>query len=70
MLKEAKHDPKIAEFLKRKIESAKWFIESIHQRQNTITRIATEIPVLRESPEYRAAERRRDNTCATALSAA
>jgi RNA polymerase sigma-54 factor len=43
MLKEAKHDPKIAEFLKRKIESAKWFIESIHQRQNTITRIATEI---------------------------
>jgi RNA polymerase sigma-54 factor len=43
MLKEAKHDPKIAEFLKRKIEAAKWFIESIHQRQNTITRIATEI---------------------------
>ena len=43
MLKEAKHDPKIAEFLKRKIDAAKWFIESIHQRQNTITRIATEI---------------------------
>ena len=43
MLKEAKYDPKIAEFLKRKIESAKWFIESIHQRQNTITRIASEI---------------------------
>ncbi len=43
MLKEAKSDPKIAEFLKRKIESAKWFIESIHQRQNTIHRIASEI---------------------------
>jgi len=43
MLKEAKYDPKIAEFLKRKIDAAKWFIESIHQRQNTITRIATEI---------------------------
>ncbi len=43
MLKEAKEDPKIAEFLKRKIESAKWFIESIHQRQNTIHRIASEI---------------------------
>lgn len=43
MLKEAQYEPKIAEFLKRKIEAAKWFIESIHQRQNTITRIATEI---------------------------
>lgn len=43
MLKEAKYDRKIAEFLKRKIDAAKWFIESIHQRQNTITRIATEI---------------------------
>ncbi|MHC4918883.1 MAG: RNA polymerase factor sigma-54, partial [Planctomycetota bacterium] len=43
MLKEAKEDPKIAEFLKRKIESAKWFIESVHQRQNTIHRIASEI---------------------------
>ncbi|MCA9644146.1 MAG: RNA polymerase factor sigma-54 [Myxococcales bacterium] len=43
MLKEAKYDKKIAEFLKRKIEAAKWFIESIHQRQSTITRIASEI---------------------------
>ena len=43
MLQEAKRDPKIVDFLKRKIDSAKWFIESIHQRQNTITRIATEI---------------------------
>ena len=43
MLKEAKSDPKIAVFLRRKIEAAKWFIESVHQRQNTIQRIATEI---------------------------
>jgi RNA polymerase sigma-54 factor len=40
LLKEAKNDPKIYEYLRRKIESAKWFIEAVHQRQNTIERIA------------------------------
>jgi len=43
LLKEAKHDPKIYEYLRRKIESAKWFIEAVHQRQNTIERIAGEV---------------------------
>ncbi len=43
LLKEAKNDPKIYEYLRRKIEAAKWFIEAVHQRQNTIQRIATEI---------------------------
>lgn len=43
MLKEARNDPKLYEWLRRKIESAKWFIESVHQRQNTIERIASEI---------------------------
>lgn len=43
LLKEARSDPKVYEYLRRKIESAKWFIEAIHQRQNTIQRIATEI---------------------------
>jgi RNA polymerase sigma-54 factor len=43
LLQEAKHDPKIYEYLRRKIESAKWFIEAVHQRQNTIERIAGEI---------------------------
>lgn len=43
MLKEAKTDPKIYEYLRRKIEAAKWFIEAVHQRQNTIERIAGEV---------------------------
>ena len=43
LLKEARSDPKVYEYLRRKIESAKWFIEAVHQRQNTIQRIANEI---------------------------
>ncbi len=43
LLKEARSDPKVYEYLRRKIEAAKWFIESVHQRQNTIERIATEV---------------------------
>ena len=43
LLKEARQDPKIYEYLRRKIESAKWFIEAVHQRQNTIERIAGEV---------------------------
>ena len=43
LLKEAKTDPKIYDYLRKKIESAKWFIEAVHQRQSTIQRIATEI---------------------------
>jgi RNA polymerase sigma-54 factor len=43
LLKQAKEDPKIYEYLRRKIESAKWFIEAVHQRQNTIERIAGEV---------------------------
>ncbi|MCA8965899.1 MAG: hypothetical protein KDC48_13525, partial [Planctomycetes bacterium] len=36
LLQEARTDPKVYEYLRRKIEAAKWFIESVHQRQNTI----------------------------------
>ena len=43
ILKEARGDEKVHEYLRRKIESAKWFIEAVHQRQSTIQRIATEI---------------------------
>ncbi len=43
LLKEARNDPKIYEYLRRKIEAAKWFIEAVHQRQSTIQRIASEI---------------------------
>ena len=43
LLKEARTDPKVYEYLRRKIEAAKWFIEAVHQRQSTIQRIATEV---------------------------
>ena len=43
LLQEARNDPKVYDYLRRKIEAAKWFIEAVHQRQNTIERVATEI---------------------------
>lgn len=43
LLQEARNDPKVYEYLRRKIEAAKWFIEAVHQRQNTIERVANEI---------------------------
>jgi RNA polymerase sigma-54 factor len=43
LLKEASTDPKVYEYLRRKIDAAKWFIEAVHQRQSTIQRIAGEI---------------------------
>ena len=43
LLAEARNDPKVYEYLRRKIEAAKWFIEAVHQRQNTIERVANEI---------------------------
>jgi RNA polymerase sigma-54 factor len=43
LLQQARSDPRVHEYLRRKIEAAKWFIEAVHQRQNTIQRIASEI---------------------------
>jgi RNA polymerase sigma-54 factor len=43
LLQESRHDPKALEFLRRKLDAAKWFIEAVHQRQNTIERVATEV---------------------------
>ena len=43
MLTEERDNPKVREFIKKKIESAKWLIESIEQRQNTLLRISREI---------------------------
>ncbi len=43
MLKEARNDPKVREYLKRKVDSAKWLIEAIAQRQSTLERVAKEI---------------------------
>src|SRR5262245_45647200 len=43
MLRESRSDPKVREYLKKKIDSAKWLIEAIAQRQNTLDRVAGEI---------------------------
>ncbi len=43
MLREEKSNPAVREYIKKKIEAAKWLIESIEQRQNTLAKIAREI---------------------------
>ncbi len=43
MLQEQKSNPAVREYIKKKIEAAKWLIESIEQRQNTLHKIAKEI---------------------------
>lgn len=43
LLAESRKDRKVREYLKRKIESARWLIEAIAQRQSTLERVATEI---------------------------
>jgi len=43
MLLEAKGDPKLKEYVKRKVDAAKWLIEAIAQRESTLERVATEI---------------------------
>jgi len=43
MLLDAKGDPKLKEYVKRKVDAAKWLIEAIAQRESTLERVATEI---------------------------
>jgi RNA polymerase sigma-54 factor len=43
LLANGQADQKTREYIKRKIESAKWLIESIEQRQNTLKRVAQAI---------------------------
>lgn len=43
MLREARGDPKVRDYVKRKVDSAKWLIEAIAQRQSTLERVAKEI---------------------------
>ena len=43
MLEQSRSDPKVREYLKRKIDSAKWLIEAIAQRQSTLDRVVKEI---------------------------
>ncbi|MEQ8766219.1 MAG: RNA polymerase factor sigma-54 [Planctomycetota bacterium] len=43
MYEEKKNDPKVREYIKRKIESARWLIDAIEQRQNTLFRVVSSI---------------------------
>jgi len=43
LLRQARDDPKVRDYLKKKIDSAKWLIEAIAQRKNTLERVAREI---------------------------
>lgn len=54
---EGNPDQKTKEFIKRKVESARWLIDSIEQRYNTLKRVAQEIvnrqsEFLEQGPEY------------------
>ncbi|MDB5385318.1 MAG: polymerase sigma-54 factor, RpoN [Planctomycetaceae bacterium] len=57
MLQKGGADPKTREYIKRKIESAKWLMESIEQRYSTLRRVAQAIvdkqtEFLENGPEY------------------
>ena len=43
MLREAKRGDGVAEWVKKRLESARWFIDAVLQRQSTLERIATSI---------------------------
>lgn len=43
LLREARGDVKVRDYLKKKLDSAKWLIEAIAQRKNTLDRVAKEI---------------------------
>jgi len=43
MLREARKGDGVQEWVKKRIESARWFIDAIQQRQSTLERIATKI---------------------------
>ncbi len=43
MKKEGGEDPQVREYLKRKVESARWLIDAIRQRQETLLKVARSI---------------------------
>jgi RNA polymerase sigma-54 factor len=43
LLQEARSDPRLREYVKRKVDAAKWLIEAIAQREGTLERVAREI---------------------------
>jgi len=46
-------DPKVKDYVRKKLESAKWLVDAIQQRQNTLSRVCEEIfKVQREYLDY------------------
>jgi RNA polymerase sigma-54 factor len=43
LLKEQKDNPKISDFVRKKLDSARWLIDAIEQRRNTLFKIAKKI---------------------------
>jgi RNA polymerase sigma-54 factor len=43
LLKEQKDNPKISDFIRKKLDSARWLIDAIEQRRNTLFKIAKKI---------------------------
>jgi RNA polymerase sigma-54 factor len=43
LLKRAGNGEGVKKWIKQRLESARWFIEAVHQRQNTLLRIATAV---------------------------
>jgi RNA polymerase sigma-54 factor len=43
ILRQAKKEDKVREWVQKRVESARWFIDAVHQRQNTLQRIADAI---------------------------
>ena len=57
LLASGKADPQTREYIKKKIEAAKWLIESIEQRYSTVRRVAQaivdrQVPFLVNGPEH------------------
>ena len=43
LLEREKNNPKVREYIRKKLESARWLIESIEQRKNTLSKVCREI---------------------------
>lgn len=57
LLQQSRDDPQISSFLRKKVESAQWLIQAIHQRQRTLRDIAQAMveyqsDFMKEGPEH------------------
>lgn len=43
LFKEARNDPELRKYIKKKIDNAEWLLHAIHQRKSTLQRVAEEI---------------------------